>query len=536
MHFARTLHPTSIGARFAVAQRLATYGASLLLFATACGGGAECMAPPVAKAEPAASAPTPEPQKRARYVFLFIGDGMGQGQRSAAELYVAATQHPDRHPDESVLTMNSFPVAGFAKTYDRFSVVPDSASAGTALATGKTTLGRVISMDPDGKEPYRTIAETAKAKGWKVGIITSVSIDHATPAVFYAHQPNRDNYYEISLALPESGFDYFAGGRPIAPKGKDGNMPSVLEKAKEKGYSLIEDDKSVSALAPGAEKVWVLAESGGSLPHELDRSKESLALADYVQKGIEVLDNPEGFFMMVEGGKIDWACHANDLGAAVHDTIALDAAVRKAVEFAAKKPDETLIIVTADHETGGLVVGHVSTGYSAHLDRLAHQRVTRDVFNWRLEELKKRTAGRAKWEDVRPLIVDAFGLEEIPAKERAALDEQAKAGDKAAKQRVAMALSDYELGVLKTAFAESMRPRDKRAQGDAAYREYGGQEPLTVKLTTLIANKSGIGFTTYSHSGMAVPVTATGVRSELFGGYYHQTEIPKRIAVVSELE
>jgi alkaline phosphatase len=128
----------------------------------------------------------------AKYVFLFIGDGMGVAQRSAAELYKANLADTKTGAwQEVTLLMNSFPAQGMTTTYDAGSIITDSASAGTAIATGQKTLSGVISMDAEKKNKLETIAEVAHDKGWKVGIITSVSLDHATPAVFYAHTSSR---------------------------------------------------------------------------------------------------------------------------------------------------------------------------------------------------------------------------------------------------------------------------------------------------------------------------------------------------------
>jgi len=157
----------------------------------------------------AAEAPA---QTNAKYVFVFIGDGMGIAQRNAAELYLADQKGVSR-PEEAKLVINTFPAQGMNTTYDLSSVIPDSASTATAIASGSKTKSGVIGMDADAKVPYETIAEKAKKKGWKVGIVSSVSLDHATPAAFYAHVPSRKQMYDISMQLANSGFDYFAGGQ-----------------------------------------------------------------------------------------------------------------------------------------------------------------------------------------------------------------------------------------------------------------------------------------------------------------------------------
>ncbi|MCL4370812.1 MAG: alkaline phosphatase [Chloroflexi bacterium] len=131
---------------------------------------------------------------KAKYTFLFIGDGMASAQRTAAELYLAATNGNGARPELTKLNMDKLPAQGMNTTYDLTSVVPDSASTATAISTGFKTASGVVGMDPTGTQKYPTVAEVAKTKGLKVGIVSAVSLDHATPAAFYAHQPSRNNY------------------------------------------------------------------------------------------------------------------------------------------------------------------------------------------------------------------------------------------------------------------------------------------------------------------------------------------------------
>jgi alkaline phosphatase len=172
----------------------------------------------------------------AKYIFVFIGDGMGVAQRNAAELYMANMKGVDR-PERTKLVMNTFPAQGMNTTYDLSSVIPDSALTATAIACGFKTKSGVIGMDAGGKVSYENIAEVAKKQGWKVGILSSVSLDHATPAAFYAHVPSRRLMYDISMHLVNSGFNYFACGQMLEMKDKkDPNKPDALEVARRNGY------------------------------------------------------------------------------------------------------------------------------------------------------------------------------------------------------------------------------------------------------------------------------------------------------------
>ncbi len=494
--------------------------------------------------------------EKAKYVFLFIGDGMGIVQRQAAELYLAAVKDPAGSGTTRLL-MNSFPAQGLTITRDLASAIPDSASTGTALSTGFKTRSGVIGMDADGKVPYETMAETAKKRGWKVGILTTVSLDHATPATFYAHVPSHRQRHDISLQMAPSGVDYFAGGQLMDSVGRpDPIKCGAVEDARKNGYTIAVGRAEFEALKPGTGKTIAMAanvDQFAAMHFTLDGVQESgggVTLADYLAKGIEMLANPDGFFIMVEGGKIDWACHANDAAAAVHDTLAFDEAVARAVAFYEKHPDETLIVVTADHETGGLALGFAGTRYTLCIDKLQWQKMSYDRFNARLGEYKKsRGAGDAKLEDLMPLIREAFGLYIMPDDEKAALtarvaagkvqgapEEAKKAGREAElKLKSGMALSDPELGVLRDALKQSMLDPKERVKDDRTYLLYSGEEPLTVRLTTILNNKAGLAWTTYSHTGAPVQTSALGVGAEQFNGYYHQTEIHRKIMAITGL-
>lgn len=500
-----------------------------------------CTAPKPTATPVPTPVPTPSPtaQPQAKYLFIFIGDGMGVAQRNAAELYLAAITKSGARPEEARLLMNTFPAQGMNTTYDLTSVIPDSASAATAIATGFKTSSGTINLDPTHTIRYQTIAELAKSKGWKVGVISSVSLDHATPAAFYGHQPSRNNMYELCMELVNSGFDYFAGGQMLKPR-KEG-QPDAIETAKANGYKVVTNRADFEKLASGVGKVIAMSaavDKDGAMYYEIDRpyAREYVPLAEYVKKGIELLYNPVGFIMAVEGGKIDWACHANDAAASILDTLALDAAVAEAYKFYLQHPNETLIVVTGDHETGGMSIGFAGTQYSSFVDKIQHQKMSYILFTEKLAEYKRnRTPENAKFEEMIPLIQETFGLYVLPKEERAALAEKAK-NDKEAAQKLGMTLTDLELQVLQDAFVETMKDAKVRSKDQHNYLMYGGYEPLTVKLTTILNQKAGIGWTSYSHTGVPVQTSAIGVRQELFNGYYDQTDIYKKMIAATGLK
>lgn len=441
--------------------------------------------------------------QQARYVFFFIGDGMGLAHVAAAEAYLDAT---GTDKNETGLTFTDFPVIGMSTTHSDNRFITGSAAAGTALATGhKTTIG-TISMDASKSKPLKTIAEQARDDGFKVGIISSVSIDHATPAAFYAHQPERGMYYEIALNLTDSDFDFFGGGGFKYPLGDD-NV-SVYDIAREKGYTISQTRKSFNKLKKGDEKVIAtgsVLEASGALRYAIDQDKRDIPLEDFVEKAIELLENDKGFFVMCEEGKIDWAAHENDGRTVLENVVSLSKSVDEALEFYKKHPDETLIIVTADHETGGLSMGHSTSKYDTEYAYLAAQEVSSQTFTAIADSLfadeRNQNLGYAM-----QLVEDYFGL-----------------GGKSG-----LELSDYEQGLLEEAYWVSSSNKDMN--NEEANVKYGGYYPLAVTATRILNNKSGLAFSTWSHTGIPVPVFAIGVGAEAFDGYYDNTDIPKKIA------
>ena len=263
-----------------------------------------------------------------KYVFMFIGDGMSSPQTNSAQVYNGRNQSGLVELQE--LTFTQFPVVGLQYTQDSTSFCPDSASTATSLSSGFKTHSGVIGMGVDRVTPGTTIAEMLHDKGWKIGIVSTVTINHATPAAFYAHIASRNDYYDIGLQMADSGFEYFAGGS--VNKADDGEK-SIYEVLEDKGYLVTNDKDTILSLNADSGKVYAYSpvlQDDGAMPYDIDAPADSLRLKDFVKKGIDVLYNETGFFMMVEGGKIDWAGHANDAVANMSDTLALDEAVEVA--------------------------------------------------------------------------------------------------------------------------------------------------------------------------------------------------------------
>lgn len=441
--------------------------------------------------------------QQAKYVFYFIGDGMGLNQVNTTEMYLGEKQ--GRIGTEP-LCFASFPVAGMATSYSATNSITDSSAGGTALATGVKTYNGAIGVDAN-KERVMSVAERAKRAGKKVGVTTSVSIDHATPAAFYGHQPDRSMYYEIALQLPEAGFDFYAGSGFLKPARtfdkKD--APSIYPIFEQAGYTIARGLDEYKAKADGAGKMILMQKEGAnssSLPYAIDRSEGDLTLAQITESAIDFLsrDNKKGFFLMVEGRKIDWACHSNDPATMVKEVIDMDNAVRVAYEFYKKHPKETLIVITADHETGGLALGN--SNYTLNLKSLDCQKQSVDLLSRALTDLRKSKGNKATWEDVKALLTERMGFwgELTPTWE------QEK-----------MLRDEFESSFVrnKVVFEESL---------------YSKTEPLAAVAKKVLSQMSKLGWTTGSHSAEYVPVFAVGAGSKLFMGKMDNTDIPKRIA------
>ena len=470
-----------------------------------------------------------ESAKAPKYVFLFIGDGMSYPQFQAASDYLGALADSDytqalpsnSYDDRAgavldgpeALNFMNFDVAGSAVTYDSCSFAPDSASTATSIATGYKTYSGSINVDETGTISYETIAEQLHAqKGYSVGVITSVNLNHATPAAFYAHQASRNDYYDIGLELIDSGFEYFAGGGLLKPTGAEGDQADLYALAEKAGYHVVKTQAEAEQVTGGP--VVIIDEhlaDSDAMAYEIDRTDDMWALADYVEKGIEVLSqDKDGFFMMCEGGKIDWACHANDAASTIHDTQALADAVQVAIDFAKEHADETLILVTSDHETGGLTIGFAGTDYDTYLDLLESQKISYAKFD--SDYVSRYKEDKTSFEDVLKDVEALFGLKP-----------QGEEGDK-------LVLTDYELEQLRAAYEKSVNGTAASQYEQEEYVLYGTYEPLSVTLTHIINNKSGISFTSYSHTGLPVAVLAHGVNAGQFNGYYDNTQIYHKLA------
>lgn len=446
--------------------------------------------------------------QQAKYVFYFIGDGMGVNQVQGTELYRGELEGKI---GITPIWFTQFPYATTATTFSATNGVTDSAAAGTALATGNKTQNGTIGMKQDLQTEVSSVAVWAKNKGCRVGVTTSVSVDHATPAAFYAHDPSRGSYYKIGTDLYKAGFDFYAGSDFIDPNNKDnkdGNSENLYTMAEKNGYTIARGYKDYLKKCKKADKMILFQSEKASekdrtvIPYAIDRTKDDLTLADITRSAINFLskDLSKGFFLMVEGGKIDWACHSNDAATAFHEVADMDEAVKVAYEFYSQHPDETLIVVTADHETGGFVLG--TGAYKLNLQVLKNQKVSESGFTRILNELRKKYNNNVSWEKVQQALKENFGF-----------------WDK-------VKLNEKQEERLLAKYNDTFKGKEAKLEKS----EYAQDEPLAAEAKRIIDEIALVGWTSGGHSAGYVPVFAIGAGADLFQGRIDNTEIPIKIA------
>ena len=427
-----------------------------------------------------------------KYVFLFIGDGMSFNAVQLARDAVAAHEGADI-PSE--LSFTDFDSVGAFTNYDRDSFIPDSASSGTAMATGIKTKTGMIAETSTGSKVDSIATILKDRKDMKVGIITTANINHATPGVFYGHAPSRYNYYEIGSYLGKSDFDLFIGGNFLDPDGGEENLVTLAEKG---GYTVLNTHDEIKDMKKGT-KYLVFdpdCDSTGMMSFAIDRDENAFSLADYVKMGIDILEGDDGFFIMCEGGRIDSALHANDGATALHELTAFSDAVAEALYFYEKHPDETLILVTGDHETGGLSLGYTGTGYDTYFENLYSQKLS--YLEFENSYISRYKAENTPFEEVMWDLEALFGISQP---------------------------TEYEYDRLETAWQKTLS--GELSEGDDIL--YSSRTPLTVEATRIVGQRSGISFSTFVHTAAPVGMWAKGVGEDIFSGTYDNTDVYNKL-------
>lgn len=442
--------------------------------------------------------------QKPKYIFLFIGDGMGLVQTHVANEYTNKVSN-------DLLQYMYFPHVGLQRNYSLSSQITCSAAAATAIACGNKTLAGYIGLN-EKNDTLQSIASYAKNRGFKVGILTSVSIDHATPAAFYAHDNSRNSYHSIALQLPESGFDFFGGGAFIEPNG----TINAYDKLKKYGYSLIQNPDSLQFISEFTNKKICVFDPDKELPYAIDAKSNEFDLSELTQAAINHLDNPNGFFMMVEGGKIDWACHSNDAATAIHEVIAFNKAINQAIEFYKLHSDETIIIVTSDHETGGMAYGSALYPYYTNISLLKNQ--TKSYVELESILAKKFSASTLKFEECMEILAENYCINKPNGVTLTTYDSS----------RLHNAY-DFIVGKNNSA-TEDIKLQYNISTNSAGYAPQNKCMAIITTMNSIIAEKAGIGWTTFAHTGTPIPVYTIGVQSEIFEGIYDNTDIQVKIS------
>lgn len=432
-----------------------------------------------------------------RYIFYFIGDGMGMGPVMTAQAY-----NREILKNDQPLLMMQFPVVSWCMTYSASHSITDSAAAGTVLSTGHKTNNGMLGMDPD-TVSVTSIARQFKDAGYGVGIVTSVAPDDATPGAFYAHVPYRKMYYDIDIQAARSGYDFLAGAGLLGTVTADGDSTDVLDVMAEQGVQMIYGPDEITRI--NSDKVFLVNPRGTSpynIGYTIDSIGGVLTLPLIAETCLEHLErvSPDRFFMMVEGGNIDHALHGNDGGAAVKEVLNFDQALKVAYDFYLAHPDETLILVTADHDTGGMVNVHSRTGQHMPLGVFDWQKVSKEEFsNYCKSLLRDRRIYR--WEDMQEYLEQNLGLfTHIP-------------------------VSEERLESLKKMFNDTFEMRNSADQKTL----YASFNAFAVEVFKLVNDAAGAAFTTVGHSGNPVPVFAVGVGSDEFKGLNNNSDLPAKI-------
>lgn len=325
-------------------------------------------------------------------IILLIGDGMG-----VAQVFSGITAN------HGALNITQMPFTGFSQTQSADDYVTDSAAGGTALSTGQRTYNGALAVDRD-TLPIPTILEISEKNGYATGLVSTSSITHATPASFIAHQPHRDMAEEIAADFLNVDIDVFiGGGRKFFAERKDGR--NLLEELKEKDYQVFNSLEEAANVNSG--KLAILTAEN----HNEAYPARGEMLPEATEKAIQILqNNKNGFFLMVEGSMIDWGGHDNDTEYIVQEMLDFDRAVAKALEFATSNK-ETLVIITADHETGGMALegGDISKGkVTANYTTGGHTAVMVPVFAYGASA--EKFTGVYKNTDVFKKMKEAFGF------------------------------------------------------------------------------------------------------------------------------
>ena len=443
-----------------------------------------------------------------KYVFYFIGDGMGVPQVLLAEEYLSAAKG---ELGIEKLAMSQLPYATFSSHYSADSDVTDSAASATALSSGIKTNNYYVGVDPEGN-PVTTMAEMAKRCGKKVGILTTVTVNHATPAGFSAHQMHRQMLYEIARDEAATGFDFFAGAGIEKPHTLYDGTPAPVDAYtlfKDAGYTWFGNMEDFKAGYKNASKILLTPEEGKSVSFRLDADhnpQDHIFFKDMVGAAVDFFMKDgckQGFFIMAEGGKIDSACHSHDAAASVRETVDFDEGIQVALEFYKKHPKQTLIVITADHETGSLTLSAKKPEKLALLGCQTNN--VHYISHMLKQELKKYKDSPMPWEEVKSFLTKYFGF-----------------WDK-------IDIKWPEERRLRDCYYETIAKKQAGSVKDL----YSDNAKITVEAMHILHERCGI-YWVGSHSSCFTPVFAIGVGAENFSRQTDNAQVGRDIIRIAQ--
>ena len=446
----------------------------------------------------------PTSPKRPKYVFYFIGDGMSFNHILGTEQFFAVKEGMN---EVERLNFSKFATRNFVTNYSMSHPVTDSAAAGTALATGCKTANAGIGVDIHDNE-LRSILDVASEQGYMIGLVTNVGINHATPSCFYGHTSDRFGFPKLVNDYISSDVAFIAGSTimdmksgPEDPKYEKVTTAQLAERIRNAGIHLTLDiDEAANTVG---KRVALVAndKENKHVPYVLDRREgddyhtlvnHSKAALDYLQR-----EAKDGFFLMVEGGKLDYAAHEQDAVATFYEVREFAQAVQLALNFAKQHPDETLIVVTADHETGGMSLG--TGAYELRLHLLQHQKMSAWKYTKHISQLHTTLGDAFTWDVVKKDLTENFGFWEH------------------------IAISERQEARLKKAY-EALAAG--KAEGNKSL--YSQEDAIATTAKEIINRAALVGWTSGGHSNGYVPAFAIGVGAEQFSGRIDNTDVAKR--------
>ncbi len=435
-----------------------------------------------------------EASRQPKSIILLIGDGMGINQIRSAAGYAEKVLG-------KTLVMDSIIIRGTTTTHSANAEVTDSAAAATALYSGHKVNNGAINVHPDGTE-VSGIGHAAKEAGLSVGVLSTTRLTHATPAGVYSRSDHRDKENFIAEQVREFAPEVAMGGGlgNFIPREKKGSKRKdaldIVEEMTKKGYTFVRDKASLNEVNPASTDKLLGLFSGSHMAYELDRLNDAKlatqpSLAEMTKVALAILGrNPKGFFVMIEGGRIDHACHTHDIKGSIYDTLAFDEAVKVALEYRQTHPD-VLVLVTADHETGGLGLGR-GTEYALDLEALKPIKHSTEYLHKRIKEQPDEIKD----------ILKAAGFD-LKCEER-------------------MVLTENSLSAKPSCTRKLCRYGKQLDKYISSWVQYA--------LGSIESSRAKVGWTSFVHTAQPVITLAVGPGAEEFQGSFDNTDIPKKMA------